>query len=82
MAINGLPIDSSPLNEIPIGTAARFFQEENHEDEIENKMTEAEKERVILQYKDAKNERERKQILQSSVPDGNITALFEGPSAG
>lgn len=49
---------------------------EEHED-----LTESEKEKIIMQCKDAKSKKEVDKIVNSKVPDGNVSSLFEGPKA-
>ncbi len=42
-------------------------------------LTESEKEQIILKCKDAKSKAEMQRIVDSLVPDGNLSSVFEGP---
>ncbi len=42
-------------------------------------LTESEKEQIILRCKDAKSKAEMQRIVDSLVPDGNLSSAFEGP---
>lgn len=45
-------------------------------------MTESEKERLLMRCMDAKSDREMRHIVRDEVPEGRISALFEGPASG
>ncbi|MBQ7776955.1 MAG: hypothetical protein IJ379_13650 [Lachnospiraceae bacterium] len=42
-------------------------------------LTETEKEHIIMKCKDAKSKAEMQKIVDSLVPDGNLSSVFEGP---
>jgi hypothetical protein len=42
-------------------------------------MTEAEKEEIIMQCRDAKSRKEAERIVNDKVPDENVNSLYEGP---
>ena len=42
-------------------------------------LTESEKEKIILKCKDATSKEEMRRIVDSLVPDGNASSLYESP---
>ncbi|MDR0963659.1 MAG: hypothetical protein LBM60_03480 [Clostridium sp.] len=82
MIVNGNPIDSAPGNTGALGNIQGVFREEQENESENNKLTEAQKERIIMEYRDARSRNERKRILREEVPNQNISSLYEGPSAG
>lgn len=64
----------------PIGMAAALNASRNVSAEQEN-MTEAEKEHLILQYKDAQSKEEKDRLL-NALPKEDINDLFDGPGIG
>ena len=45
-------------------------------------MTESEKERLLMRCLDARSDREMRRIVEEEVPDGRVSALYEGPASG
>jgi hypothetical protein len=82
MILNGYPIDAAPGSAAAFGNIPGVFHEEQENDPVNNRLTEAQKERIIMEYRDARNKNERKRILRDEVPNQNISSLYEGPSAG
>lgn len=70
-----------PLSEVPLGLnldmmeneAARYRQAD---------MTESEKEQLLMRCLDARSDREMRRIVKEEVPEGRISALYEGPAGG
>lgn len=42
-------------------------------------LTESEKEQILMRCKDARSKAEMQEIVNSLVPDGNASSLYEGP---
>lgn len=68
----------SPLRDLPLGFG---FALARNEAAMQNysALSESEKEQIILRCKDAKSKTEMQRIVDSLVPDGNASSLFEGP---
>ena len=70
-----------PLSLVPLGLGL---------DAVENEaaiggrpgMTESEKERLLMRCMGAKSDRQMRHIVRDEVPEGRISALFEGPASG
>ena len=45
-------------------------------------MTESEKERLLMRCLDARSDKEMRRIVRDEVPEGRISALYEGPADG
>lgn len=78
MDTNGTPTGGFPLTELPLGFGMALAMNEPAMRGYAE-LTESEKERIILRCKDAKSKDEMRQIVDSLVPGGNASSLFEGP---
>lgn len=78
MDMNGSPAGGFPFMELPLGFGMALAMNEPAMKSYAG-MSESEKEKVILRCKDAKSKEEMREIVDSLVPDGNISSLFEGP---
>ena len=76
-----LPAGMIPTGTVPGGLAAVGLMEEGARNESRH-LTEAEKEKLIFEYKDAGSEAERERILDSVPADEDVSSLFGGPSIG
>lgn len=46
-----------------------------------SELTESEKEQIILKSKDARSKAEMQKLVDSLVPDGGLSSVYEGPRA-
>ena len=70
-----------PLSMVPLGLDLNMMENEAAHD-MRSGMTESEKERLLMRCRDAKSDREMRRIVEEEVPEGRISALFEGPAGG
>jgi hypothetical protein len=78
MDTNGMPIEGTSNPGFPLGLGAILSMNESPRD-MGNGMSEAEKEHLIMQCRDAKSRREAQRIVKDKVPDQNVNSLYEGP---
>ena len=75
--INGTaPGSGFPFTELPLGFGMALAMNEAAMQGYA-RLTEDEKEKIILKCKDAASKEEMRQIVDSLVPDGNFSALYE-----
>lgn len=70
-----------PLSMVPLGLDLNMMENEAAHD-MSSGMTESEKEQLLMRCRDAKSDREMRRIVEEEVPEGRISALFEGPAGG
>lgn len=70
-----------PLSMVPLGTDLDMMENEAARDGQAN-MTESEKEQLLMRCMDARSEKEMWRIVRDEVPEGRISALYEGPAGG
>ena len=70
-----------PLSMVPLGLDLNMMENEAAHD-MRSGMTESEKEQLLMRCRDAKSDREMRRIVEEEVPEGRISALFEGPAGG
>ena len=86
MDINRSPFNGStgsgdsgfPFTELPLGFGMALAMNEKAMQGYA-KLTEDEKERIIMKCKDATSKEEMRRLVDSLVPDGNVNSLFENP---
>lgn len=80
MDTNGLPMEGYPISGVPLGFGMALAMNEQALQGYAG-LTESEKEDIIMRCRDAKSKDEMQKIVNSLVPDGNVSSLFEGPEA-
>ena len=70
-----------PLSMVPLGLDLDMMENEAARDRQTN-MTESEKEQLLMRCLDARSDREMRRIVKDEVPEGRISALYEGPAGG
>lgn len=65
-----------PFTELPLGFGMALAMNEKAMEGYA-KLTEDEKERIIMKCKDANSKEEMRRLVDSLVPDGNVNSLFE-----
>jgi hypothetical protein len=78
MDTNGIPGADYFKPGVPLGAGPVLVLNESTGDQRSN-MTEAEKEDIIMQCRDAKSRKEAERIVKDKVPDENVNSLYEGP---
>ncbi len=86
MDFNGIAFGVSaeagyPLSMVPLGLDLDMMENEAVRDG-HGGMTESEKERLLMRCLDARSDREMRRIVEQEVPEGRISALYEGPASG
>ncbi|MCM1373690.1 MAG: hypothetical protein NC245_01200 [Muribaculum sp.] len=72
-----------PLSQVPLGLDMSMMENEAALDmDRSARMTESDKERLLMRCLDAKSDREMRRIVKDEVPDGRVSALYEGPASG
>ena len=71
----------SPLSMVPLGIDLDMMENEAVRDRQAN-MTESEKEQLLMRCLDARSDKEMRRIVKDEVPEGRISALYEGPASG
>ena len=66
---------------VPLGLDLDMMESEAVRDRQAG-LTESEKEQLLMRCKDAKSDREMRRIVEEEVPEGRISALYEGPASG
>lgn len=86
MDFNGIAFGVSaeagyPLSQVPLGFGMNMME---NEAALEGPagMTESEKERLLMRCLDVRSDREMRRIVEEEVPDGRVSALYEGPASG
>ena len=70
-----------PLSMVPLGLDLDMMENEAVRDRYTS-MTESEKEQLLMRCRDAKSDRAIRRIVEEEVPEGRISALYEGPASG
>lgn len=70
-----------PLSEVPLGLNLDMMENEAARDRQAD-LTESEKEQLLMRCLDARSDREMRRIVKEEVPEGRISALYEGPAGG
>lgn len=70
-----------PLSEVPLGLNLDMMENEAARDG-QAELTESEKEQLLMRCMDARSDREMRRIVKEEVPEGRISALYEGPAGG
>jgi hypothetical protein len=78
MDTNGLPIEGTSNPGFPLGMGAILNLNDSPRD-LNHTMSEAEKEHIIMQCRDAKSRKEAQRIVNERVPDQNVNSLYEEP---
>lgn len=86
MDFNGTAFDASaeagyPLSQVPLGFGLNMVENEAVLGRRPS-LTESEKERLLMRCLDARSDREMRRIVKDEVPEGRISALYEGPAGG
>lgn len=86
MDFNGIAFGVSaeagyPLSMVPLGLDLDMMENEAVRDG-HGGMTESEKERLLMRCLDTRSDREMRRIVDQEVPEGRISALYEGPASG
>lgn len=68
-----------PLSQVPLGLGRDMMENEAVRNGRSN-MTESEKEQLLMRCLDARSDREMRRIVKDEVPEGRISALYEGPA--
>ncbi len=74
MDMNGMPGEAFPLAGRPVGFSLALAANESAMAGYAG-LTETEREHLILRCKDARSKEEMQKIVDSLVPDGNVSAL-------
>ena len=77
-SFNGSGDSGFPFTELPLGFGMALAMNENAMQGYA-KLTEAEKEHIIMKCKDATSKEEMRRLVDSLVPDGSTSALYEHP---
>lgn len=75
---NGSGNSGFPFTELPLGFGMALAMNEKAMQGYA-RLTEDEKERIIMKCKDATSKEEMRRLVDSLVPDGNVGSLFENP---
>lgn len=70
-----------PLSMVPLGLDLDMMENEAVQSG-RSSMTESKKEQLLMRCMDARSDREVQRIVAEEVPEGRISALFEGPASG
>lgn len=76
----GVPNGGFPFTELPLGFGMALAMNEPAMQGYA-RLTESEKEQIILKCRDASSKEEMQKIVDSLVPDGNANSLYESPDA-
>lgn len=76
MDANGMPMEGFAFTELPLGFGMALAMNEPAMKGYAG-LSETEKEHLILRCKDARSKEEMEKIVNSLVPDGNVSSLFE-----
>ena len=68
-----------PIAQLPLGLGMALGMNERAMDGYA-RLTESQKEQLIMRCRDAKSKEEMQRIVNELVPEGNISALYEGPA--
>lgn len=86
MDFNGIAFGAAaeagyPLSVAPLGMGLDMMENEAARAGRSN-MTESEKEQLLMRCLDARSDREMRRIVAEEVPEGRVSALYEGPASG
>ena len=86
MDFNGLAFGAAteagyPLSMVPLGLDMDMMENEAVQSG-HSSMTESKKEQLLMRCMDARSDREMRRIVAEEVPEGRISALYEGPAGG
>lgn len=76
MDLNGLSTQGFPFTGIPLGFGMALAMNEPAMRGYAG-LTETEREHIIMKCKDARSKEEMREIVDSLVPDGNVSSLYE-----
>lgn len=76
MDFNGMSPQGYPLSGVPVGFGMALAMNEPAM-KAYAQLTETQREHIIMRCKDAQSKEEMRQIVDSLVPDGNISSLYE-----
>ncbi|MBO5281977.1 MAG: hypothetical protein J6B43_02435 [Lachnospiraceae bacterium] len=68
-----------PFAQLPLGMGMALGMNERAMDGYAH-LTESQKEQLIMRCRDARSKEEMQRIVNELVPEGNISALYEGPA--
>lgn len=71
-----MPTGGFPFTELPLGFGMSLAMNEAAMQGYA-RLTEDEKEKIIMRCKDASSKEEMQRIVDSLVPDGNVSSLYE-----
>lgn len=86
MDLNGMAFGAAaeagyPLSMVPLGLDLDMTENVAVQGGRAN-MTESEKEQLLMRCLDARSDKEMRRIVAEEVPEGRVSALFEGPASG
>ena len=86
MDFNGIAFGVSaeagyPLSMVPLGLDLDMMENEAVQSG-RSSMTESKKEQLLMRCMDARSDKEVRRIVAEEVPEGRISALYEGPASG
>lgn len=70
-----------PLSQVPLGLGLDMVENEAARSGRDS-MTESKKEQLLMRCLDARSDKEMRRIVREEVPEGRISALYEGPAGG
>lgn len=76
MDVNGLGAQGHPTAGLPMGFGMALAMNEPAMKSYAG-LTETEREHIIMKCKDARSKEEMQKIVDSLVPDGNVSSLYE-----
>uniref|UniRef100_UPI0040564562 hypothetical protein n=1 Tax=Acetatifactor sp. TaxID=1872090 RepID=UPI0040564562 len=76
MDTNGMSMGGYPLTGLPLGFGMALAMNEPAMRGYAG-LTETEREHIIMKCKDARSKEEMQRIVDSLVPDGNVSSLYE-----
>ncbi len=86
MDFNGMAFGAAaeagyPLSMAPLGLDLDMMENEAALSSRSD-MTESEKEQLLMRCMDARSDKELRRIVENEVPEGRVSALYEGPASG
>ena len=75
MDTNGLPVEGYPLTQLPLGFGMALAMNEGAMRGYA-KLTETEREHLIMRCKDARSKEEMQKIVDSLVPDESVSSVI------
>lgn len=79
-ALNASAEAGYPLPQLPLGLGMGLAMNQAAMEGYAQ-LTESQKEQVIMRCRDARSKQEMQRIIDELVPEGRVSALFEGPAS-